>query len=146
MSENLIRDVENALVGLLKDTGLFQIVQPYSGEVSDVLSVVRAWPAAYVAYVGSDLRADTAETYRRTLDFQVLLLAKDLRGGTKARQKTAGMYDLLEGTLRALAGKVGSDLSIDEVLIVHPTEDKPLLMERNRIVWSVLLEVQTVWR
>ena len=144
---NIITDIENALITQVKNTKAFKKVEPFSGDVRDILSRVRNWPAAYVAYVGSSFSPDTSEKYDREMDYQVIIFAKDLRGGTAARRKSQGMYDLIETVRTALSGKTNDELNLSfDVIISHPDDDRPLLLEKERVIWSLLFKVKTVWR
>lgn len=136
----MIKELENAIVDRIKSADLGIEVRQLGTDIHKIFEEMRIWPAVYVQYTaGTDIPL-TANSYKMEREFVLLLAAKSLRGASEARQK--GIYDLLDN-LRSLFA--GVSLGVEGCDIVHPASDRPLILEKNRIIWALNIKVIGKW-
>ncbi|MGQ9687276.1 MAG: phage protein Gp37 [Desulfobaccales bacterium] len=97
--------VEDAVVASLKAHlgSLVSTVRTYQGEWrTDLKQETWRLPAALVMLTGSRAEQVGLSSYDLTLDLEILLVVRQLRGEEAGRRGAGGAYDLLEGVRQAL--------------------------------------------
>ena len=120
--------VEDAVVAALKARLGSQVktVRSYQGNWrTDLRQESWRLPAALVMLTGSDSEQVGLSSYDLTLDIQVLVVVRHLRGEEAGRRETGGAYDLLVGVQEALWQQ---DLGLD-LLPLALVRDDPLLTD-----------------
>lgn len=112
-------------------------VSSYAGEFEDaVKNILAVCPAALAVYGGGEYEEVARKVFRRTLEFQILLGSRNLRGDAAQRKGDPlqlGCYDLLEIVRRALAGNT-LNLQIERL---KPIEDGRIAVTRQLAVYGV---------
>lgn len=112
-----ITALEDALIALIKAAALVKTVESYSGQLEgdpkDIAKrwpeIIRRWPAVFVAYGGGAIAPELGEfggVYGRTLQFDLMVCCRSLRGEAAARRDDTGAYAILEALRTILVGKV----------------------------------------
>jgi len=97
--------VEDAVVAALQERlgSLVKTVRTYQGEWrTDLKQETWRLPAALVMLTGSRAEQVGLSSYDLTLDLEVLLVVRQLRGEEAGRREAGGAYDLLEEVRQAL--------------------------------------------
>lgn len=111
-------------------------VETYAGQLEeDIDTLPLRFPAAYIAYGGSDFAPGGVggPGQRETCAFSVLVCAKSLKGQEKARKQTGGAYDAVRDVLTALVDK---DFGLD-IEPLAPVRTGLLFAGRETAVYSV---------
>jgi phage gp37-like protein len=101
--------IEDSIIAELKaQIPYLRSVETYAGQLEDEIEALPLrFPAAYVAYGGSDFAPGEAGSAgrREACAFSVLVGARSLKGQEKARKEAGGAYDAVRDVLAALADK-----------------------------------------
>ncbi len=127
--------VEDAVVAALKDRLGEQVktIRSYQGNWrADIRQETWRLPAALVMLTGSHADPVGLASFDLTLDFQVLLVVRSLRGEEAGRREMGGVYDLLVGVQDALWQQ---DLGLDLLPLALVRED-PLLTDGEFTVYA----------
>jgi phage gp37-like protein len=127
--------VEDTVVAALQDRlgPQAKTVQSYQGNWrTDLRQETWRLPAALVMLTGSRAVQVGVSSYDLTLDFQVLVMVRHLRGEEAGRRETGGAYDLLAGVREALWHQ---DLGLDLTPFALIWEE-PLLTDGEFTVYA----------
>ncbi len=127
--------VEDTVVAALQDRlgPQAKTVQSYQGNWrTDLRQETWRLPAALVMLTGSRSVQVGVSSFDLTLDFQVLVMVRHLRGEEAGRRETGGAYDLLAGVREALWHQ---DLGLDLTPFALVREE-PLLTDREFTVYA----------
>ncbi len=101
--------IEDSIITELKTQITYlKTVETYAGQLEqDIESMPVRFPAAYVAYDGSNFFPGDVggPGPRETCTFSVFVCAKNLKGQEEARKETGGAYDMVKDVLAALVNK-----------------------------------------
>jgi phage gp37-like protein len=99
--------IEDAIInGLKSGVSYLRTVETYAGQLEgDIGKLTIRFPAALVAYGGSGFKRVDGPNHQESVDFSVLVAAKDLRGSEEAKKKSQGAYDLVKDVLAALTNR-----------------------------------------
>jgi phage gp37-like protein len=94
----------------------------------------QAWrlPAVLVLLRESRTTQVAARSYEVTLDFTVVVAARQLRSEAAGRRGEGGVYEILEGVRQALWHQ---DLGL-EILPLSPLKEEPLLSTKDFMVYA----------
>uniref|UniRef100_A0A7V6A0U4 DUF1834 family protein n=1 Tax=Desulfobacca acetoxidans TaxID=60893 RepID=A0A7V6A0U4_9BACT len=127
--------VEDAVVAALKARLGEEVktIRSYQGNWRTDLRQ-EAWrlPAALVMLTGSSSSRVGVASFDLTLDFQILLVVRSLRGEEAGRREAGGVYDLLAGVQDALWQQ---DLGLD-LLPFALVREAPLLSDGEFTVYA----------
>jgi phage gp37-like protein len=127
--------VEDTVVAALQDRlgPEAKTVQSYQGNWrTDLRQETWRLPAALVMLTSSHSVQVGLSSYDLTLDFQVLVMVRHLRGEEAGRRETGGAYDLLAGVREALWHQ---DLGLDLTPFALVREE-PLLTDGEFTVYA----------
>jgi phage gp37-like protein len=127
--------VEDTVVAALQDRlgPQAKTVQSYQGNWrTDLRQETWRLPAALVMLTGSRSVQVGVSSFDLTLDFQVLVMVRHLRGEEAGRRETGGAYDLLAGVREALWHQ---DLGLDLTPFALVREE-PLLTDGEFTVYA----------
>jgi phage gp37-like protein len=127
--------VEDAVVAALKDRLGEQVktIRSYQGNWrTDLRQETWRLPAALVMLTGSRSEQVGVASFDLTLDFQILVVVRSLRGEEAGRRGAAGAYDLLLGVQDALWQQ---DLGLD-LLPLALVREEPLLTDGEFTVYA----------
>lgn len=127
--------VEDTVVAALQDRlgPQAKTVQSYQGNWrTDLRQETWRLPAPLVMLTGSRAVQVGVSSYDLTLDFQVLVMVRHLRGEEAGRRETGGAYDLLAGVREALWHQ---DLGLDLTPFALVREE-PLLTDGEFTVYA----------
>jgi len=100
--------IEDAIIEELKSqVAYLKTVETYAGQLeADVETLPLRFPAAYVAYGGSNFSAGAVGAgHREAAAFSVFVCARSLRGQERARKEAGGAYDAVKDVVSALADR-----------------------------------------
>lgn len=101
--------IEDSIVAELKaQVAYLKTVETYAGQLEeDIDTLPLRFPAAYVAYGGSDFSpgAVGGPDHQETCTLSVFVCARNMKGQKAARKETQGAYDIVTDVLGALANK-----------------------------------------
>lgn len=108
--------IEESIINELKaQVAYLRTVETYAGQLEDDIETLPVrFPAAYVAYGGSDFAAGAVggSGHRETCSFTVFICARNLKGQKEARKTAQGAYDAVKDALDALVNSTfGLDIS-----------------------------------
>lgn len=98
----------------------------------DLVREGRRLPAVLVMLQHSRAEQVTGQSFDVTLDFTLIVAARQLRGEAAGRRHSGGVYDLLAGVRQALWGQ---DLGL-EILPFTLLREEPLLNTREFTVYG----------
>lgn len=105
--------VEGKIIAELKlKVTYLRTVETYAGQLEgDIKNLPVKFPAAFVVYGGSEFKPVDGPNHREQAEFTVIVCAKNLRGGEKARKDAHGAYAMVKDVLAALTNRdFGLDL------------------------------------
>jgi|Deesub1362A_J573_1020465.scaffolds.fasta_scaffold00740_18 phage gp37-like protein len=104
--------IEDSIIDALKTAMPYlRTVETYAGQLEDEIERLPVrFPAAYVVYGGSSFNWIDGPNHQETVEFSVLVAAKNLRGNRAVRKGGSapddrGAYDLINDVLAALTNK-----------------------------------------
>jgi phage gp37-like protein len=127
--------VEDAVVAALQARLGQQVntIRSYQGNWrTDLRQETWRLPAALVMLTGSRSEQVGVTSYDLTLDFQILVVVRQLRGEEAGRREAGGVYDLLLGVQDALWQR---DLGLD-LLPFALVREEPLLNDGEFTVYA----------
>jgi phage gp37-like protein len=127
--------VEDAVLAALQDRLGQQVktIRSYQGNWrTDLRQETWRLPAALVMLTGSRTEQVGVTSFDLTLDFQVLVVVRQLRGEEVGRREAGGVYDLLLGVQDALWQQ---DLGLD-LLPFALVREEPLLTDGEFTVYA----------
>jgi phage gp37-like protein len=127
--------VEDAVLAALQDRLGQQVktIRSYQGNWrTDLRQETWRLPAALVMLTGSRTEQVGVTSFDLTLDFQVLVVVRQLRGEEVGRREAGGVYDLLLGVQDALWQQ---DLGLD-LLPFALVREEPLLNDGEFTVYA----------
>jgi phage gp37-like protein len=127
--------VEDAVVAALQDRLGEQVktIRSYQGNWrTDIRQETWRLPAALVMLTGSSSSQVGVASFDVTLDFQILVVVRSLRGEETGRRGAGGAYDLLLGVQDALWQQ---DLGLD-LLPFALVREEPLLTDGEFTVYA----------
>lgn len=139
-----ITDIENAIVEQLKTQLTYLQTCKSLGEAltHDAADLAVQTPAAYVVYEGGRYSHVISGKQDRSMNFAVIVVAKNLRGEEESRRgqgTTKGAYDILDDARECLSNNaVGLD--IDPLL---PVDDTPVENAENAAAYAIRFATRT---
>ena len=135
----MIREIEDAIIARIENANLgFKEVMPLGADIDKIWTQISLWPAAIVGYDGGVDKPQTSENYQFEKDYNVFIVAKNLRKTSEARDN---IYSLIDRLRELFSGVTGQELGVEYVDIIHPTTDEPVALEKNRVLWALRLRV-----
>lgn len=117
-------DIEDQIITKLKELTYLKTVETYAGQLEgEINKLPGSFPAALVAYSGSNYGWIDGPNYNEVCDFSVLVCAKNARGNAAIRKNAAGCYQMIEDVKAKLInqdfGLVIEKLTILRVQLVY---------------------------
>jgi phage gp37-like protein len=136
-------EMEDAVLGALTAQlgSLVQTLETYQGDwQSDLQQASWRFPACLVILKRAEAEQVAMGSYDLTLDFTVLVAARQLRGEAAGRRGTGGVYEILAGVRQALWHQ---DLGLN-LLPFSLIREEPLLNNREFTVFAAHYRTGTV--
>jgi len=132
--------IEDKIITELKaQIAYLRTVETYAGQIeSELASMTGRFPACYVVYGGSSFDWVDGPNHQETVEFSVLVCAKNLRGNEELRKggpvaAEYGAYDLVKAVLASLTNK---DFGLDMEFLT-PQKASLVFISRTVAVYGI---------
>lgn len=130
--------IEDRIIETLRtEVSSLRTVETYAGQLEEEIAKLPVrFPAAFVLYGGSTFGRVDGPTLQETVEFSVMVAAKNLRGGEEARKGGGaeyGAYGLVKDVLGALANE---DFGLDMERL-RPLRVSPVFIGKTMGVYGI---------
>jgi phage gp37-like protein len=132
--------VEDRIIEKLRDeVSYLRTVETYAGQLEEEIAKLPVlFPSAYVVYGGSTINRVDGPTHQETVEFSVLVAAKNMRGGEALRKGSPatggqGVYGMVKDVLKALTNE---DFGLDMERL-RPLRVSPVFVGKTMAIYGI---------
>lgn len=132
--------IEDRIIETLRaELSYLRTVETYAGQLEEEIGKLPVlFPSAYVVYGGSTINRVDGPTHQETVEFSVLVAAKDMRGKEALRKGSPapnghGVYGMVKDVLKALTNE---DFGLDMEKL-RPLRVSPVFIGKTVAIYGI---------